>query len=432
MSSLKVSQVLIHPSILYPKSTSISEIFANNINKSPDMIEHLEIFIKNQESRTETIDGMMMIEDPQSSAQQNLSDPITPQSEIVGGSHRRVLPLPDAALQLSNPQFTPSISTFDPHSIRARTPFVNTDGMRNAHEPQLIAPMAEDTSRLYQEPLQEPIPIATEEEGIAPEEEEHFADISSLPSCSPPPQPPEEEEMGQVDCPENNAATPISPPGPEPINLATNDRPKKSKPRKSKGYPCKQCDRQFESSTALKYHETAHAMRKFQCEYCDKMFLTNSTLSIHLRIHLEKRPYNCPSCDLQFRQKTDLNYHTASKHTAVDDYRFKCDYCDKKFARKYSLSLHTKLHTGEKNHQCEVCMKSFRASSYLQVHLRTHTGEKPYECSLCKKRFSVKADVRRHIGQVHRKTAKRSRTSAGSTTVASVSEEPSQKRKKGN
>lgn len=363
------------------------------------MIEHLEIFIKNQESRTETIDGIMMIEDPpQTTTQQNLAE------------------------------------------------FINIDNMRIVHQPHLtpcanVAQMStEGTSRMYEEhhrePHQEPTTIVFEDDSV-PEEEEHFADISSLPSCSPPPHASEDDEVEKIEV--LVVAKPATDPSHsrnetnEPMNLATKS-PRKITASKNKSYFCKQCNRKFESQPALKYHETSHEMRKVKCEYCDKMFLTRSTLAIHLRIHLEKRPYSCANCDQTFRQKTDLNYHIQSKHTSVEDYRFKCDYCDKKFARKYSLNLHTKLHTGEKNYQCELCKKSFRASSYLQVHLRSHTGEKPYACPLCKKRFTVKADVRRHIGQVHRETPKKSKnnSSAPATAAVKCAEGPSQSKKKAN
>lgn len=388
------------------------------------MIEHLEIFIKNQESRTETIDGMMILEDPRASSPQNLREFVEEMGKEQELEQQREAELIVCGnVQQQQQHHHHHQQAFETHRV------IYQDH-ENHHTQQLvesILPIDTQTTPGIIE-IEDEKRITLEEEE---EEEEHFADISSLPSYSPPPPPVAPEEEERVESPERE----IFFEDPSPINLAktTNDqsdptvtsRPSKTK----KSYPCRQCPRKFESSTALKYHETTHDKRKVHCEYCDKMFLTKSTLAIHLRIHLESRPYDCSHCELRFRQKTDLNYHIASKHTAKSDYRFKCEFCDKKFARKYSLNLHTKLHTGEKNYTCEVCLKSFRASSYLQVHLRSHTGERPYQCSVseCNKRFAVKADVRRHIKQVHGEPKK---TSAGGGEGTSSGTPPKKRKTK--
>lgn len=389
-------------------SPSLPEIFANNINKSPDMIEHLEIFIKNQESRTETIDGMMMIEDGRSVAGENVPEFVDNMDGMREAQEEEVQLIQDtmareSITKVEQPQPTyqetpevPPVIERREHNL-PRIVFVNEAGEEEAEE-QIIIPGKQ------------------------------FAEISSLPSCSPvPPPPPPQQASSSSSCeplllPSTNEYAPQS--SDKQSNPVETPKSTKKATGKNKRYPCQLCERIFESSTALKYHTTSHESRKIQCEYCDKLFLTKATLQIHLRIHLEKRPYDCSQCELRFRQKTDLNYHISSKHTAIEDYRFKCEYCGKKFARKYSLNLHTKLHTGEKNHTCEVCSKSFRASSYLQVHLRTHTGEKPYECATCGKRFTVKADVRRHIAQVHQEKKSRGGGGEGSSGT--------QKKKKAN
>lgn len=342
------------------------------------MIEHLEIFIKNQESRAESYqtnddrfgvidgDGMMMIEDPGTVAE--IEENVRAEAEnIQRNGNSQSTQVNDLPMELSQQ--------------------VNT----SLHYQQ---------QHLKVEPV-ELLQLKRQQEEHP---ERHFTVI-------PPESPASPIESQQQQQPEDippRPATPLdSPQSPteteKDISVIVKITPT-PKQKAKVTYPCHKCERSFDTTTALKYHLTAHESRTIKCGHCDKMFLTKSTLKVHMRIHLEERPYGCPGpqCELRFRQKNDLNYHVASKHTAMQDYQFKCEFCDKKFARKYSLNLHTKLHTGTKDHCCEICSKAFRASSYLQVHLRTHSGERPYECSECLKKFSVKADLRRHTKKMHK------------------------------
>lgn len=183
-----------------------------------------------------------------------------------------------------------------------------------------------------------------------------------------------------------------------------------------KKYPCAEpdCDKVFNSKTAVRYHELQHKdERPYNCNECPKNFFTSSALKVHERLHSGEKPYKCEECGRAFRQWGDMKYHQSSIHS--NEKTHQCEFCGKKFARRYSLVLHRKIHLNEKNHVCDICNKAFRASSYLQSHRMIHTGEKPYSCTICMKKFRCGGDMKRHL-----KTHDRSKNTSGHHKTTSV------------
>ncbi|XP_062545874.1 uncharacterized protein LOC134212229 [Armigeres subalbatus] len=186
--------------------------------------------------------------------------------------------------------------------------------------------------------------------------------------------------------------------------------------KSSKKYPCAEpdCDKVFNSKTAVRYHELQHKNeRPFNCSECPKNFFTSSALKVHERLHSGEKPYKCDECGRAFRQWGDMKYHQSSIHS--NEKTHQCEFCGKKFARRYSLVLHRKIHLNEKNHVCDICNKAFRASSYLQSHRMIHTGEKPYSCTFCVKKFRCGGDMKRHL-----KTHERSKSGVPISTKTTV------------
>lgn len=140
---------------------------------------------------------------------------------------------------------------------------------------------------------------------------------------------------------------------------------------------------------------------KFECSICNKLFANTTSLSVHQRIHKGEKPFKCLECGRDFRQHSDLHYHTVSIHS--DKKAYQCEFCGKEFSRKYSLSIHQKIHTGVRDYKCETCQRGFRAAIYLQEHRRIHTGEKPFLCDVCGRGFRIKSDMHRHRINVHYK-----------------------------
>lgn len=349
------------------------------------MIEHLEIFIKDQENRAEGYnsvddrfavidDGMMMIEDSNSAEALAISETVQRVVELVDQEEAE---LPEATI---GPLIESGKGT--PLDLPATIEIINDIRPEGDQIDYRKIQLIEEHHEIITEAQVEPAPVvATTTAHLKIIEEEIV--IENLQS----------------------ATVPVLTKTPAKDSPAPQTKGTKAGNSKVKMYSCTICDRSYNSKPTLKYHILTHSKRQrhFKCSHCEKLFLSKSTLNIHLRIHLEARPYSCPKCTMSFRQKTDLTHHDASIHTPAEEYRYQCEVCNKKFARQYSLNLHTKLHTGEKEHKCEFCDKGFRASSYLKVHLRTHTKEKPYVCGMCSKAFAVKADLRRHVRQIHEK-----------------------------
>lgn len=49
---------------------------------------------------------------------------------------------------------------------------------------------------------------------------------------------------------------------------------------------------------------------------CGKRFFRADALNNHRRIHTDERPFPCPVCGREFRQKGDRNKHHRTQHPA--------------------------------------------------------------------------------------------------------------------
>lgn len=108
--------------------------------------------------------------------------------------------------------------------------------------------------------------------------------------------------------------------------------------------------------------------------------------------------YPCRQCDRVYQTKKSLYKHLKSHEGIVYRYQLKrksCDICNKVVA---NLSCHMKeVHSDTKMFTCIFCQKRFKRKFSLNVHTRTHTGEKPYECYFCDGKFSQAGDRKKHM-----------------------------------
>ena len=112
-----------------------------------------------------------------------------------------------------------------------------------------------------------------------------------------------------------------------------------------------------------------------------KFFSKNADFIRHYRIHTDKKPFACQTCNKIFAQKSNLVRHKA---THSDEKPFACQICDRKFAHKSTLVQHRSTHSDVRNFKWSVCPdgRSFKTKSQLSHHMVYHYEPK-YSCSQC-------------------------------------------------
>lgn len=141
-----------------------------------------------------------------------------------------------------------------------------------------------------------------------------------------------------------------------------NDRSiSREKSRTIKKHRCQDCERSFNTLTALRKHQ--HPRKEFACKYCEKTYVSLGALKMHIRTH------TLPC---------------------------KCTICGKAFSRPWLLQGHIRTHTGEKPYKCPSCDRAFADRSNLRAHLQTHSAVKKYSCSQCSRSFSRMSLLLKH------------------------------------
>ncbi|XP_055638105.1 zinc finger protein 391-like [Toxorhynchites rutilus septentrionalis] len=177
---------------------------------------------------------------------------------------------------------------------------------------------------------------------------------------------------------------------------------------------CNFCHLTFPCSRTLKIHMDQHKMistlpdGRFKCDLCDATFKLYGNLIIHRRSHTGERPYPCYICGRAFSTSSNMKTHMNVVHS--QDRPFKCHQCHKSFNTDTRLRSHMETHSfplisgssdagggSELSSTCKICNKTFSHPSYLTIHYRVHTGERPYQCRFCTSAFATSGNLKVHM-----------------------------------
>jgi hypothetical protein len=123
-----------------------------------------------------------------------------------------------------------------------------------------------------------------------------------------------------------------------------------------------------EQGLALEQMDSDHpiSLSAFTCNICRKEFKKLFNLKQHVRTHTNEKPLQCSQCDKRFNDRSSMNKHVRTVHSAV------------------------------RPHRCSVCDKCFPTNSHLADHQATHTNQKKFHCLQCGKRFAFRSSLNKH------------------------------------
>ncbi|XP_059173301.1 zinc finger protein 573-like [Physella acuta] len=165
---------------------------------------------------------------------------------------------------------------------------------------------------------------------------------------------------------------------------------------------CNQCDKRFPAENKLKEHQRHHRFSvRNQCPKCGAMVYR---LSLHMRAsHPEPgTEFPCSLCPKKFTNQLVFNSHMRRHEAVSSGETFSCPKCSKTFRCRDYLTDHIKIHLDRKLYECHICGKQCTEKYNLQIHMRIHSAQKLFSCEVCGQGFNYKASLQSHLKSKHK------------------------------
>ena len=163
----------------------------------------------------------------------------------------------------------------------------------------------------------------------------------------------------------------------------------------NRAFECEQCDKSFGLKHNLVTHiKSIHGEESHKCERCPKKFNRIANLRRHESVCKTSQPrktihvdetFVCGQCDKSFELKHNLVKHVKSVHSKESH---KCERCLKSFSRNDSLRRHQvicKLN-------CPRCEEQFIERTNLVEHMKLCPA---LPCDICKDTFESKTQLKK-------------------------------------
>ena len=148
-------------------------------------------------------------------------------------------------------------------------------------------------------------------------------------------------------------------------------------------HQCSLCRKLFPSTRSLHSHKCGPC--KFKCRQCSRQFFTSTSLASHKRIHT-----------IRARAQASSNQPKSGSNPKG----FACDVCGKLFPLRRYMRVHRIYHF-KRSYKCQICSKVWPTIHKLRLHLSSHPG-KHFECDVCEARFNRHRTLRYHRSKFHR------------------------------
>ena len=154
--------------------------------------------------------------------------------------------------------------------------------------------------------------------------------------------------------------------------------------------------------------------RLMRCDICDERIKESDAAKHYSESHGMKnvskiamhkykllKNFNCNICGKTYHNQQIFKRHTEN---CPPKPKRKCKVCEERFFLKAELQRHLKeMHDiVEKNFKCQSCDKSFEGRSYLAMHIRNvHKGIREFKCKLCPAEYTNSTTLRYHVDAQH-------------------------------
>ncbi|KAJ8364893.1 hypothetical protein SKAU_G00137240 [Synaphobranchus kaupii] len=108
----------------------------------------------------------------------------------------------------------------------------------------------------------------------------------------------------------------------------------------------------------------------FPCKHCDRVWPSMPSLLEHMETHYQKEEckFRCGQCGRGYRHPGSLANHKKTHKVGS----FQCHICARNLSNLLALKNHLRIHTPGKRFPCTQCGKTFRLDAQLATHLKVH------------------------------------------------------------